>query len=471
VSTKLPAHRRWSIALRWPYGVALASWRYMWSTTPIHRWVMTGSWSEDAPPPLPAGFDHPELQSWEDGVGPLLHRIYRTRIAGSQLGPQELIAELTGDMDKVAPTEFATFQKLEGDGPMREGEEYVVRMPGPWDGPVAVAETAAGSFRLATLKGHLEAGQIEYRARQDHRGLVFEIESWARSGDRLSDLLYTHLQISREVQLHMWASVLRNVVDFSGGVMHGGIVITTRRVEPESIPQVDAEPDGLSPADGRALAALADRQVNFDPGILEQPLDSSCWRVDETIEELPHGTPGPPEPGGSWEVAKRIMDSYQLADPRIVEGVFDPSAPLSGREILLKIHYGPLRFKVGVRIGEAREDTLEQDGRPLLRYGWSYRTLQGHFEEGEMRYELRKWLDSGDVEFRVHGASRPARSGPLIPRLGFRLLGRTQQLRFYRQVCRRAKRLTEAQLETERAQASRRQVVDGDDLAHPIHTL
>src|SRR4051812_31452699 len=44
VSTKLPAHRRWSTALRWPYGVALASWRYMWSTTPVHRWVMTGSW-------------------------------------------------------------------------------------------------------------------------------------------------------------------------------------------------------------------------------------------------------------------------------------------------------------------------------------------------------------------------------------------------------------------------------------------
>jgi uncharacterized protein (UPF0548 family) len=433
----------------------------MWSTTPIHRWVMTGSWPEDAPPQLPPGFDHPELKSWEDGVGPLLHRIYRTRFTASPIGARELIAALREDLDEVAPTEFATFQKAEGEGPMREGDEYVVRMPGPWDGPVVVVALTETSIRLATLEGHLEAGQIEYRAREDHRGVVFEIESWARSGDRLSDLLYTHLQISREVQLHMWSSVLRNVVDFAGGKMHGGIVITTRRVDAAAIPQLDEEEDnGRSGKDERALAALADRPGNLSPGALNEPIDPTRWRVDEFVEELPHEKPGDPEPGGTWEVAKRMMDDYQLADPRIVEGIFDRTSPLSGRDMLLKIHYGPLRFEVGVRVGEASEDTVELDGRPLLRYGWSYRTLQGHFEEGEMRYELRKWLDTGDVEFRVHGASRAARSGPLIPRLGFRLVGRPQQLRFYRQVCRRAKRLTEAQLETERALESRREVAE-----------
>lgn len=467
MSTKLPARRRWSPVLRWPYGVALASWRYMWSTTPVHRWVMTGSWDEDAPPHLPPGFDHPGLQSWEDGVGPLLHRIYRTRITGSALSARELIAALREDIDKVAPTEFATFQKAEGEGPMREGDEYVVRMPGPWDGPVAVVELTETSIRLATLKGHLEAGQIEYRAHEDHRGIAFEIESWARSGDRLSDLLYTHVQISREVQLHMWSSVLRNVVELAGGRMHGGIVITTRRVDPEKIPSPAKPqktrhirvPRGLAGrSDERALAELADRPFNLEPGFTLPPADRSRWREDDLIEPLPHEAPGDPEPSGSWEVAKRMMDDYQLADPRIVDGVFDPASPLAGRNILLKIHYGPLLFRVGARVGDPVEETVELDGRPLLRYGWSYRTLQGHFEEGEMRYELRKWPDTGDVEFRVHGVSRAARSGPLISRLGFRLVGRAQQLRFYRQVCRRAKRLTEAQLETERAQASRREV-------------
>jgi uncharacterized protein (UPF0548 family) len=470
VSTKLPAHRRWSTALRWPLGVALASWRYMWSTTPIHRWMMGGSWPEDAPPALPASFDHPELQSWEDGVGPLLRRIYRTRFTASPMSPRELIAELVEDINEVTPTEFASFQKLEDGGPMQEGEEYVVRMPGPWDGPVAVVETGESSFRLATLQGHLEAGQIEFRAREDHRGVIFEIESWARSGDRLSDLLYTRVQISREVQLHMWTSVVRNVVKLAGGRMDGGIVITTRQVAPEMIPRSGEEAGGLRPQDKRSLAALANRPENLDPGVAEQPVDTSSWGIDEMIEELPREAPGAPEPGGSWETAQQMMDSYQLADPRVVSSVFAPNAALPGRDMLLKIHYGPLRFRVGVRVGEVHEDTVELDGRPLLRYGWSYRTLQGHFEEGEMLYELRKWLDTGDVEFRLHAVSRPARTGPLLLRLGFRLVGRNQQLRFYRQVCRRVKRLTEAQLETERAIASRREVVEAGSAAAPRST-
>jgi hypothetical protein len=28
-----------------------------------------------------------------------------------------------------------------------------------------------------------------------------------------------------------------------------------------------------------------------------------------------------------------------------------------------------------------------------------YSTLEGHFEEGQMHYELWKWQDSGDIRF------------------------------------------------------------------------
>ena len=60
-------------------------------------------------------------------------------------------------------------------------------------------------------------------------------------------------------------------------------------------------------------------------------------------------------------------------------------------------------------------------------------------------------VDGDEVEFRLFAFSRAARTGPLLARTGFRLIGRIHQLRFYREVCRRARRLTEAQLETERA--------------------
>lgn len=222
--------RRLSTAARWPVGVGLTSWRYLWRTTPLHRDEVTGSWDEDAPPELAAEVDRDDVQWVGDGSGPHFHRRYSVRIAGSRLSAQELAACVMADPDRAAPSEFATFQKLEGDkGALRVNDEFVVRMPGPWDGPVRVAKVTPRSFRLVTLAGHLEAGQIEFRA-SDGELLEFEIESWARSGDRLSELLYDRLRLSKEVQFHMWTSFLERVVKLSGGRRAGGLRIHTRKV-------------------------------------------------------------------------------------------------------------------------------------------------------------------------------------------------------------------------------------------------
>ena len=59
--------------------------------------------------------------------------------------------------------------------------------------------------------------------------MAFEIESWARSSGRVSNLLYHRLRFAKEVQAHMWISFLEGVVSLSGGRMTGGIQIETRR--------------------------------------------------------------------------------------------------------------------------------------------------------------------------------------------------------------------------------------------------
>ncbi len=142
------------------------------------------------------------------------------------------MAQLHEDPDRAAPTSMASFQKVLGaEGRMEVNDEYVVRMPGPWDGPVRVAEVTPRSFRLVTLATHLEAGTIEFRAVDDGDRLRFEIESWARSGDRLSNLLYHHLRMAKEIQLHMWSSYIERVVKRSGGRLDRGLDIHTRRVE------------------------------------------------------------------------------------------------------------------------------------------------------------------------------------------------------------------------------------------------
>jgi Domain of unknown function (DUF1990) len=229
---KRPAFsHRLATAATWPFGLTLTSWTYMWRTTPMHRREEQGGAVEDGAPPLPEGVPRTELQPPEDGVGPLFHRTYRVRIRNTSISPEKLLATIRSDLNQVAPTEFARFFKVQGDeGRMAVGDEYVVRMPGPWDGPVRVVAMTPSSFRFATLAGHMEAGQIEFRASGGDE-LGFEIESWARAGDRLSDLLYERLRMAKEIQLHMWTSFLEQVVKLSGGQMSGGIEIVTRRVD------------------------------------------------------------------------------------------------------------------------------------------------------------------------------------------------------------------------------------------------
>ena len=186
----------------------------------------------DLPQLLPGGVVDDDVQRLEDGVGPLFHRLYRARVREARLSAEQLMSCLRGDPNTATPTEFARFLKIRGsDSRLAVGDELVVRMPGPWDGPVRVTAATATSFRLATLTGHLEAGQIEFRAANADKFLCFEIESWARSGDRLSNLLYTHLRMAKEVQLHMWTSFLEQVAGLAGGRLTGGIEIISRKVK------------------------------------------------------------------------------------------------------------------------------------------------------------------------------------------------------------------------------------------------
>ncbi len=213
-------------------GVALTCWDYMWRTTPLHRREIIGERVEEhLPPALPREVDHADLVEPADGHGPLFHRLYTVRIRAAQVDADELMDAIAENPNRVAPT-MAHFQKVLGSTQrLRVGDEYVVRMPGPWDGPVRVVHRSPNRFRLATLQGHLEAGQIEFRVLGEQPGLVVEIESWARSASRISHLLYHCLHMSKEVQFHMWVSFLERSARLARGRRSGGVTVETVRVE------------------------------------------------------------------------------------------------------------------------------------------------------------------------------------------------------------------------------------------------
>ena len=233
----LSASQRVATAARFPLGVLKTGWDYLWRTTPMRRSDEPGSPAEDLPPPLPPQADVSDHQGIEDGVGPLMHRRFAMRVREARLSAAQLIATFGEQPNRGAPTALARFVKIGGDGgALRVGDEFTVRMPGPWDGPVRAVEVQPTSFTLVTLAGHLEAGRISFSARDLEDGrLELRIEAWARGGDPLSNLLFDRLRVNKEVQLHMWTSVLERLARLSGGRRDGLVEITTRRVDPERL--------------------------------------------------------------------------------------------------------------------------------------------------------------------------------------------------------------------------------------------
>jgi uncharacterized protein (UPF0548 family) len=190
------------------------------------------------------------------------------------------------------------------------------------------------------------------------------------------------------------------------------------------------------PGEPRTVEDLRGRGYNFDPARLRELVALEGWHHDDRRQPLAPEPPGPPVAGGSFERARALMREYAFADGSAVHAIFEQDAPLEGRDMLLVARFLGLDFRLGVRVAGVVDEERLEDGRPVRVWGWCYRTLRGHLERGQMSYEVWKWLDTGEVEFRIAAVSHRAKAGNPLVRVGFALLGRREQLRFYRHTCR-----------------------------------
>lgn len=198
------------------------------------------------------------------------------------------------------------------------------------------------------------------------------------------------------------------------------------------------------------LSSLPGREVNYDADNVSLDRPSRGWKLDDRRQALPSELPGDPVPGGSWEIAARLIRGYEFADPSIVRADYDVHAPLLGRNMLLQLRtLGLVSVYVGVRVTKVWDDYEDRDGRRARVFGWAYRTLEGHVEEGEMGWEVWKWLDTGEVQFHARAVSRTARiSNPLIW-VGFHLLKRYERSLYLNSTDRRMAELTARALREE----------------------
>jgi uncharacterized protein (UPF0548 family) len=177
----------------------------------------------------------------------------------------------------------------------------------------------------------------------------------------------------------------------------------------------------VSPTTRYRLDAYAHTGLNYDPLTLSE---AAGYSVTDVRHALPSEAPGDPVPHGSFEIARRLISEYDFADPALVRASYDATVPLLGRTMVLQLRaLGVISVHVGVRIIRTIDEEREASGRRVRIWGWTYGTLEGHVEAGEMSWETWKWLDTGEVEFRCHALSRPAKIRNPFVALGFKVLG------------------------------------------------
>ena len=202
--------------------------------------------------------------------------------------------------------------------------------------------------------------------------------------------------------------------------------------------------DGAMQVIGPAATHVVATEFRTDGG--DHPAGSSVPAERIATAAAERGIPAAVRSDAAAAVSDAVEEAADAAPVALINQTFAerffPSADPLGRHIRLgRSETDPLVRIVGV------VDTLrEVDGRAVRSWGWCYRTLEGHLERGEMTFQVRKWLDTGDVEFRI---DRYFMRGPMpnpVIRLGWAVFGHWMQVRFVRRSLRRMTGLVTAEL-------------------------
>ncbi|AWM34699.1 hypothetical protein [Hymenobacter nivis] len=118
------------------------------------------------------------------------------------------MAPVQADLPRFSPALLADFERTDGEaGALRVGDEFHIKILGPWNGSVRVTGVGATFFEFTTLEGYPEAGRIRLETHTlDGRpdALRFEIHSVARSRDGLVAFAYNTSGGGKSMQEATW---------------------------------------------------------------------------------------------------------------------------------------------------------------------------------------------------------------------------------------------------------------------------
>ena len=167
------------------------------------------------------------------GAGPKLERRYYIDVERPHHTPAQLMAAVQADLPSFSPGLLADFERTKGaEGALRVGDEFHIKILGPWNGSVRVTQVSPTSFEFVTLEGHPEAGRISFEVHAlDGRpdALRFEIHSVARSRDGLVAFAYDTIRGGKLMQEATWVEFCERVAQASGGQPLGPVTVETIR--------------------------------------------------------------------------------------------------------------------------------------------------------------------------------------------------------------------------------------------------
>jgi hypothetical protein len=198
--------------LGWLVGAPVAIFRFLSREMSVEYEESVG----DSPPLLA---EEPDLAQREDeqAVGPVVHRLYSATIRAPKLTADRLVAIIAADPNVIAPSEVLRFEKTRGEpGALQEGDTMLIRMAGPWNGPVEVTRRWEQGFRLAARPGHPQLGQVELRAWDEGGEIAMHIQTRERAAG-LSFRLLQGIGLIQRMQTYTWAEMLENAAQIAGG--------------------------------------------------------------------------------------------------------------------------------------------------------------------------------------------------------------------------------------------------------------
>lgn len=170
-----------------------------------------------------------------------------------------------------------------------------------------------------------------------------------------------------------------------------------------------------------------DSEFNYEAHRVKEELGGN-WNHDTASIKLPSDLRRGQQ---SFEIAKEFIRKYKFPNPKRVIGYYDPNSGLLGRTMLLRASFLGVTVCFGVRVTKVIDEMITTDcGFYGQNWGYSYRTLEGHWEIGEITFVLSHDFDNGTVTFTVKSYSKADRIPNLIHRIGFAVFGRHLQKQF-----------------------------------------